>query len=140
MDPIPPVQIGAWLGCLAFTVWIILLLLKLAERIRGKQPEPPNATLAVSSDHLAQRIGKCEQDILSVNKRLDMEISAIRAEIRENHDKAMLSGSQRGQQIYSQMDALRKEVKADIQALEDKIEAMPERVCNLLRNIKTLSD
>jgi len=37
----PPVEIAAWLGCLAFTVMLINGILKITDRLKPKEPVPP---------------------------------------------------------------------------------------------------
>lgn len=129
ITPSAPLELAAWMGSAAFALWLLLLVLKLGDRIRGRAPEPPNNLLSQTTQHLDARLVKCES-------RLDKMECAIRA----SEDKVLLAGSLRGKELYAQIGDVRKELKADIKLLEDKIEAMPERVVNLLRSIKTLNN
>ena len=53
-------SLGVWAMCLAFFVMLINALLKLAARLRGKAPKPPNAELDIKMRTLEARVEKIE--------------------------------------------------------------------------------
>ncbi len=58
----PPVEIAAWLGCLAFGFMLFNEGSKFVDRIRGKTPHPPNEQLEFSVAVMDRRVCKLEED------------------------------------------------------------------------------
>src|SRR5688572_38211 len=98
MNP-SPVEIAAWLGSLAFLVALANGLLKLSDRVRGKTPHPPNEQLELSHTALEERVMK-----------LETNFEAMQREMKEDRDKILTSGSQRGAAIYNKIEEVRKEM------------------------------
>jgi hypothetical protein len=105
----PPMQIGAWLGCLFFVVALWNQVSKAWRNARGPAPQPPNEALAVGHSDLDRRMTKAEQ-----------EIQQLKTDADRKHEK------------------LRLEIKADLDKQTERFEArfddLPERVILLLKN------
>ncbi len=99
---VPPVLIGAWLACLAFTVMLAYLLIKLWAALRGK-PAP---------GELSERITKLETII---------DLHAKRLKDLEKNDKELreLFIAENGK-IYDRL----KEIAEDLYSLTGKVDVL----------------
>ena len=80
---VPPVQIGAWLACLAFTVMLANGLVKLWASVRGK-PAPGELSERIVLDEHSRRLKALEKNdkdlrelILAENEKLYKRINGI---------------------------------------------------------------
>lgn len=89
------VDFAGWFGCLAFFVMFLNGLLKLADRARGKPPQPPNAALGADFQALSQRVG-----------RLEVQVEIIRNEMKNDRDAIMRAGEERASKIHDRINAL----------------------------------
>ena len=99
---VPPVQIGAWLACLAFTVMLANGLVKLWASVRGK-PAP---------GELSERLTKTE----SV---LDEHTRRIKALEKNDKDLRELILAENGK-IYDRL----KEIAEDLYSLTGKVDVL----------------
>ena len=88
---VPPVQIGAWLACLAFTVMLANGLVKLWASVRGK-PAPGELSeritlrdlILAENGKLYERINAVAKDLYSLNGMVEALIESERR--RVNHE------------------------------------------------------
>ena len=98
----PPVQIGAWLACLAFTVMLANGLVKLWASVRGK-PAP---------GELSERLTKAES-------ALDEHTRRIKALEKNDKDLRELILAENGK-IYDRL----KEIAEDLYSLKGKLDML----------------
>jgi len=77
MDFNPPIQIAAWLGCLAFGLLLFNEAAKCVDRIRGKAPHPPNEQLEFSVTALDRRVNRLEEDSAKIWAKMEADKSEI---------------------------------------------------------------
>jgi len=120
----PPVGVAAWIGCFAFIVVLINAVIKLADRLRGKQPYPPN-------EILEKRVNGVEETMNEIESRVERH--------REANDRA---AQVRTAGIYTKVDQVRKESQEHTEAvrkeLSDKIDGLPDRLIATLKNTGAL--
>ncbi len=78
-----PVEIAAWLGCLAFVLMLLNEGAKFVNGIRGKVPHPPNESLALSATNMAERVQKLEDATGEIWATLRSEDANIRKEMQK---------------------------------------------------------
>ena len=88
----PPLQIASWLAGLAFVVMLVNGGLKLADRLRGEKPRPPN-------EELDGRV-----------TRLEADLASLRGELTENwkRHEALVAAS--AAHIHERLETVRKEL------------------------------
>lgn len=88
-----PIVIAGYLGSTAFSVWLLLMLLKLGSIVRGKDANPPNGQLQQSVNALENRVSKIEaaQD-------------AIRHEMREDTQSILKAGEERSAKLHERIN------------------------------------
>ena len=79
----PPKGLPGWLICAAFAMWIALLSINLAKKIRGPEGHPPNEKLGADSSALAQRVEKIEKSISELWTTMRSENTRIEKEITD---------------------------------------------------------
>jgi hypothetical protein len=72
-----PVQIAAWLGCLAFGLMLFNEGAKFVDRIRGKAPHPPNEQLEFSVAVMDRRVSKLEEDSARIWGKMEADKTEI---------------------------------------------------------------
>jgi hypothetical protein len=77
METTVPVQIAAWLGCLAFGLMLFNEGAKFIDRVRGKTPHPPNEQLDFSLTTLDKRVTKLENDAVEVWAKMEADKTEI---------------------------------------------------------------
>lgn len=136
MDTIPtPTGLASWLACLAFAVWLLLMLLKLADRMRGKSPEPPNAQIHQSHEELRKEHRETRARVI----QLESWRTGLSEQLLRSNEPILRAGEDREKSLATTIESVRKELDAKIQAVEDKIELVPERIVTMLKNIQGLS-
>lgn len=122
-----PVEIAKWLACLVFMVGLFNLCHKAYKNISGKKPHPPNEQLDQSQKAVIERVDKVEERIDEVARQQNSD--------REEGEK---TARVRSAGIYSKLEDVRKEMKNDLEkqtsTLQERIDRMPEKLVNLLRN------
>lgn len=111
--PTVPNEIATWLVCFGCLLWISNSMVKLVRGFQSPRPQPPNETLAASNDELSRRLAALEHD-----------------------------GKMRTAGVYRKMDEVEIRMRLDIKDMDKKfdakIEDLPERILNMLRNIKDI--
>jgi ribosomal protein S28E/S33 len=112
----PPVQIGAWLACLAFVLMVVNQGFKFSRNVKGPGANPPNELLGASHLELERRINNVEDDIKN-----------LRDQLTEDN---------RG--VADKLENLRLEQKKDLETqtarFEKRFDDLPEKVINVLKN------
>lgn len=109
--PLPTsIDFAGWLGCLAFLIVFLNGLLKLADRIRGKPPHPPNAALSIEFQALNNRVA-----------RLETQFETIRAEIKNDRDTLMRSSEERAAKIHERINAIGERLTSAVAELRGEI-------------------
>jgi polyhydroxyalkanoate synthesis regulator phasin len=116
-----------WLVSAGAVLWISNECFKLAQNLKGKAAEPPNEQLYESHKALTRRVDHIEE-----------EISDIRREIKEKHEASQQHASARSNTIFSKMEAVRLELKTDIDKLNTEVNKLPERILEVLTKIQHL--
>jgi hypothetical protein len=91
----PPMQIAAWLGCLAFALMLFNESSKLADRIRGKAPHPPNEQLEFGVTALERRVSRLEEE----SQRIWAKMEADKTEI-------LLAGELRAEKLHNRINPI----------------------------------
>jgi hypothetical protein len=68
-----PVEIAAWLGCLAFGLMLFNEGSKFVDRIRGKTPQPPNEQLEFSVTAMDRRVSRLEEDSAKIWGKMEAD-------------------------------------------------------------------
>ena len=68
-----PVEIAAWLGCLAFGLMLFNEGSKFVDRIRGKTPQPPNEQLEFSVTAMDRRVCRLEEDSARIWAKMEAD-------------------------------------------------------------------
>jgi hypothetical protein len=105
------IGLAGWLACLAFVITLVNGVLRLADRVRGKEPQPPNAELGAEFHALGQRVA-----------RLETEVEAIRAEFKEDRLSLMQAGEERAGRLHERIN----EVLRAVAKLEGRLLAKAE--------------
>ncbi|MCX7871982.1 MAG: hypothetical protein N2487_01705 [Verrucomicrobiae bacterium] len=108
------VDFAGWVGCLAFFVMFLNGILKLADRARGKPPQPPNAALGADFQALSQRVGK-----------LEIQVETIRMEMKNDRDTLMRAGEERAIKINDRINALGERLIAAVAELRGELKRLP---------------
>lgn len=87
-----PVILAAFLGCVVFVLGGVNQSMKLVDRVRG---QPPAEHLQISADELKRRVTEVEAAV----------------KVSDNRRKA----------LYDQIDKVRMEIKADVEAVNEKL-------------------
>ena len=72
-----PVEIAAWLGCLAFALMLFNEGSKLVDRIRGRAPQPPNEQLEFSVTAIDRRVCRLEEDSAKIWAKMEADKTEI---------------------------------------------------------------
>ena len=72
-----PVEIAAWLGCLAFAFMLFNEGAKLVDRIRGRAPQPPNEQLEFSVTAIDRRVCRLEEDSAKIWAKMEADKTEI---------------------------------------------------------------
>jgi hypothetical protein len=114
MNTIPQsLDLAGWLGCFAFLVMLINGALKLADRVRGKSPCPPNEELDADFNGLDLRVA-----------RLEAQVEIIRAEMRNDRDALMRAGEERAGKIHDRINALGERLTVAVGELRGEMKRM----------------
>ena len=103
----PPVQIAAWLGCLAFGLMLFNEGSKFVERIRGKAPHPPNEQLEFSVAAMDRRVCKLEE-----------ESGKIWAKMEADKSEILLAGELRAEKLHNRINPLAESIEGLKSAME----------------------
>src|SRR3954447_23788634 len=104
-----------WLVSAGAVLWISNECFKLAQNLKGKVPEPPNEQLHESHQALTRRVDN-----------LETEIADLRREMKEKYEASQQHASARSNTIFSKMEAVRLELKSDIDKLNTEVNKLPE--------------
>jgi hypothetical protein len=72
-----PVEIAAWLGCVAFGLMLFNEGAKFVDRIRGKTPHPPNEQLEFSVTAMDRRVCKLEEESDKIWAKMEADKTEI---------------------------------------------------------------
>ena len=72
-----PVEIAAWLGCVAFGLMLFNEGAKFVDRIRGKTPHPPNEQLEFSVTAMDRRVCKLEEESDKIGAKMEADKTEI---------------------------------------------------------------
>jgi hypothetical protein len=103
----PPVQIAAWLGCLAFGLMLFNEGAKFVDRIRGKAPHPPNEQLEFSVAAMDRRVCKLEE-----------ESAKIRAKMEADKSEILRAGELRAEKLHNRINPLAESIEGLKSAME----------------------
>jgi len=90
-----PVEIAAWLGCLAFGLMLFNEGAKFVDRIRGKTPHPPNEQLEFCVTAMDRRV--C---------RLEEESTKIWAKMEADKTEILLAGELRAEKLHNRINPI----------------------------------
>jgi polyhydroxyalkanoate synthesis regulator phasin len=116
-----------WLVSAGALLWIANECFKFAQNLKGKAAEPPNEQLHASHKALTERVDNLEK-----------EIRDVRREVKEKHEANQQHASARSNTIFSKMEAVRLELKTDIDKLNTEVNKLPERILEVLTKIQHL--
>ncbi len=104
------VDFAGWIGCLAFFVMFLNGVLKLADRAKGKPPQPPNVALGIEFQALSQRV-----------ERLEVQVETIRSEMKTDRESIMKAGEERLSRINERINALGEKLTSAVSELRGEI-------------------
>jgi len=99
----PPMQIAGWLGCLSFTIWIVLMAVRLVKELKDK-PAPSE----LQRDTAERYTPKSEFSAHATECRADR--AALRAEMIADRRNNEVHASTRSKTIFDQIDKVRTEL------------------------------
>jgi hypothetical protein len=88
-------EIAAWLGCLAFALMLFNEGAKLADRIRGKTPHPPNEQLEFSVTAIDRRVCRLEEESLRIWTKMEADKTEI-----------LLAGELRAEKLHNRINPI----------------------------------
>lgn len=124
----PPPAIGEWLSNLAWFMAFMVGAAGFVKLIRGKPASPPNEQLEKSHTNLAERVEKLEEWKETITAKMELDKQQI-----------LRSGSERGRTIFEKIEATRKELDGKVEKLSESVEAIPERMIKMFKNIQELN-
>ena len=95
MDLTPPMQIAAWLGCLAFALMLFNEAAKFVDRIRGNAPHPPNEQLDYSVAQIDRRVTRLEEDSAKIWAKMEADKMEI-----------LVAGEHRAEKLHDRINAV----------------------------------
>jgi hypothetical protein len=95
METTVPVQIAAWLGCLAFGLMLCNEGSKFIDRVRGKTPHPPNEQLDFNLSTLDKRVTKLEDDAAQIWAKMEADKTEI-----------LLAGEMRAEKLHDRINPI----------------------------------
>jgi hypothetical protein len=107
-----PVEIAAWLGCLAFILLLLNEGVKFTDRLRGKTPHPPNEQLSVSMSEIERRVAKLEHSNIK-----------IWAKMETDKNEVIRNGEQRAEKIHNRVN----DVLQAVSELRGHVDQMNQR-------------
>lgn len=119
----PPVQFAAWIACLAFLLWFLLLCDKAIQRVRGKAPEPPNGQLQSQHHDLSRRVKNLEDWRDGLIRKLD-----------EDKNEIIAAGERREKTLKGEMHFL----SSRVDGLQGTVAQIPNEFMALLANAKNI--
>jgi hypothetical protein len=90
-----PVEIAAWLGCLAFALMLFNEGSKLVDRIRGKTPHPPNEQLEFSVSAMDRRVCRLEEDSVKIWAKMEADKTEI-----------LIAGEVRAEKLHNRINPI----------------------------------
>jgi len=90
-----PVEIAAWLGCLAFGLMLFNEGSKFVDRIRGKSPQPPNEQLEFSVTAIDRRVCRLEEDSIKIWAKMEADKTEI-----------LLAGEVRAEKLHNRINPI----------------------------------
>ncbi|MEI6565318.1 MAG: hypothetical protein WCR20_01470 [Verrucomicrobiota bacterium] len=122
-----PVELAAWLGCLAFVVAAVNGVMRLVDRMKDKPS--PGEVRAEASDKFVQK-AQCEV----LHRDFVARLQLLEAQRVSDGREASGQRARLYDQIKVTNDQTREHIEAVRQELSDKIDQMPDRVIAMLRN------
>jgi hypothetical protein len=119
----PPLQFAAWLACAAFSLWFFLLVDKTIQRVRGKEPQPPNGQLESDQKDLKRRV-----------KNLEDWRDNILAKLESDKREIIAAGEKRESKLSAEITA----AGDRIDALQAAVAGIPGEIMALLANARNL--
>ncbi|MDR3457723.1 MAG: hypothetical protein P4N60_09780 [Verrucomicrobiae bacterium] len=119
----PPEQFAAWLACAAFSLWFLLLVDKVIQRLRGKSPQPPNSQLDSDQRDIKRRVTVLEEWKDGLMQKLDADKTEI-----------MAAGQQREQNLRGEI----KSVAGELHDLQSTVANLPNEFMALLANARNV--
>ena len=131
-------------------LWVIIAAFRVLQDLRGKAPHPPNEQIQLSHEQLVRDHKETRARLIA----LENWRGGLSDQLSESNTSILNAGEQRELRLEESMQGVRKELDSKIDTkfdgldkkmdrkidgLEGKIEAMPERILNMLKNIKGLS-
>jgi hypothetical protein len=102
-----PVQIAAWLGCLAFGLMLFNEGSKSVDRIRGKTPHPPNEQLEFSVTAMDRRVCRLEEESVKIWAKMESDKTEI-----------LLAGEARAEKLHNRINP----IAAGLEGLRSAVE------------------
>jgi len=118
-----PMEIAAWLACAAFTLWFFMLVDKAIQRVRGKEPQPPNGQLESDQKDLKRRV-----------KSLEDWRDSILAKLEADKREIIAAGERRETKLSAEI----KTAGDRIDVLQATVANLPNEFMALLANAKSL--
>lgn len=126
----PPAQIAGWLACLAFTMWIVNLAWKLADRFTGKPPVPqPMNVEIVKALHEQFADKKVFDELVKHNTKRHGELFGHIARVETAAREAM----------EDRFTALNTERKETLEKLNDQFTFIREHIAAINRELQLKS-
>ena len=127
-----PAGLNTWLASALFVVGVFLLCIKAWKELRPPEPQPANHTLSHRHEALAQRVAEH-----------DTSLKDLRKLIEHNREETDRVNSIHRKRLYETLDGIRTDFHKELAALRnenaEKMDAMPERLLNMLARIKDLN-
>jgi hypothetical protein len=111
----PPGSISEWLGCVAFVGGLLIVGMKIVDRIRGKTPEPPNSSLEIGRRELERRIGQAEVLLGELQAAGNHTLEQLRVERREDLRQQEISQRASAAKVYDRIEMVRKELAGAVE-------------------------
>lgn len=118
-----PAGLAAWLACAAFVLMLVNQGFKLKRNLVGDPADPPNSSLNIQVQTVARDVERIDGDV----KRVDGDVKKLRQDIVTN-------GETRRVAIEGKVEAVAKENRAQCLSIHTRLDEMPARIIELLRN------
>lgn len=110
MDKEVAVNIAAWMAVAFFLMAFVKSALWFSDRIKGKDPKPPNDILEHGRRELERRVAAVES-----------EVADLRRDLAHDRESAESSARSRSAGIYSKIDQVREEMLAKVDDLRIEV-------------------
>jgi hypothetical protein len=124
-------NLAGWLGCAAFAIWMLLLILKLGDRIRGEKANPPNEQLGQSHQHLRADFDKHENEDRREHENIFKKLGGIERGVEERLTAKLTLMANEDKASRGKMHDQITDLNAKVSALDERSDLINQRTVQI---------